>query len=63
MHKVMMTDLVKGTGTFRSKDVGVYAGTESIHVGIPPRYVSDLMYELYTWKLHLLIKSFFSLRI
>lgn len=60
-HKVMMTELVKESGTFRSKGVGVYAGTELIHAGTPPQYVPDLMQELFTWlkesKLHPLIKS------
>lgn len=60
-HKVMMTDLVRESGTFRSKGVGVYAGTELIHAGTPPQYVPDLMQELFTWlkesKLHPLIKS------
>ncbi len=31
----MMTDLVREAGTFRSKGVGVYAGTELIHAGSP----------------------------
>lgn len=60
-HKVMMSDLVKESGVFRSKGVGVYAGTELIHAGTPPQYVPDLMKELFTWvkesKLHPLIKS------
>lgn len=60
-HKVMMTGLVGESGTFRSKGVGVYAGTELIHAGTPPQYVPDLMQELFAWlkesKLHPLIKS------
>ena len=60
-HKVMMTDLGKESGTFRSKGVGVYAGTELIHAGTPPQYVPDLMRQLFTWlkesKLHPLVKS------
>lgn len=60
-HKVMMADLVKESGTFRSKGVGVYAGTELIHAGTPPQYVPDLMRQLFTWlkesKLHPLVKS------
>lgn len=60
-HKVMMTELVKEAGTFRSTNVGVYAGTKLIHAGTPPQYVPDLMQELFTWlktsKLHPLIKS------
>ena len=60
-QKVMMADLVKESGTFRSKGVGVYAGTELIHPGTPPQYVPDLMRQLFTWlkesKLHPLVKS------
>ena len=57
----MMADLVKESGTFRSKGVGVYAGTELIHAGTLPQYVPDLIQELFTWlkesQLHPLIKS------
>lgn len=60
-HKVMMADLVRGSGIFRDKGVGVYAGTELIHAGTPPQYVPDLVHELFEWlkesKLHPLIKS------
>lgn len=60
-HKVMMGDLVKESGVFRSKGVGVYAGADLIHAGTPPQYVPDLMRELFAWlkesKLHPLIKS------
>ena len=60
-HRVMMVNLVKEAGTFRSKNVGVYAGTELIHAGTPPQYVPGLMQELFEWlkksKLHPLVKS------
>lgn len=60
-HKVMMGDLVKESGVFRSKGVGVYAGADLIHAGTLPQYVPDLMRELFAWlkesKLHPLIKS------
>lgn len=60
-HKVMMTELVKEAGTFRSSDVGVYAGEKLIHAGTPPQYVPKLVQELFAWlkesKLHPLIKS------
>lgn len=60
-HEVMMTELVKESGIFRSKGVGVYAGTELIHAGTPPQYVPDLIQELFAWlkesKFHPLIKS------
>lgn len=60
-HKMMMDGLVKEAGTFRSGNVGVYAGTELIHAGTPAKYVPDLIQQLFTWlkesKLHPLVKS------
>lgn len=60
-HKIMMEGLVKEAGSFRSGNVGVYAGTELIHAGTPAKYVPDLMNQLFTWlkqsKYHPLVKS------
>lgn len=60
-HKIMMLDLVKEAGIFRSGGVGVYAGENLIHAGTPPQYVADLISGLFRWlkesKLHPLIKS------
>ena len=42
-HKIMMEDLVKEAGVFRSKGVGVYAGDQLIHAGTPANYVPDLV--------------------
>ena len=60
-HKIMMEDLVKEAGVFRSKGVGVYAGDQLIHAGIPANYVPDLMGQLFDWlktsKLHPLVKG------
>lgn len=60
-HKVMMSDLIKEAGVFRSKGVGVYAGTTLIHAGTPPQYVPDLMKDLFDWlkfsEIHPLIKA------
>lgn len=60
-HKIMMLDLVKEAGIFRSGGVGVYAGEDLIHAGTPPQYVPDLISELFGWlkesTLHPLIKS------
>ena len=57
----MILDLVKESGIFRSKGVGVYAGSNLIHAGTPPQYVPELIGELFTWlretQLHPLIKS------
>ncbi len=60
-HKIMMGGLVREAGTFRSGNVGVYAGTELIHAGTPAKYVPHLMEQLFTWlkqsKYHPLVKS------
>ena len=60
-HKIMMEGLVKEAGSYRSGNVGVYAGTELIHAGTPAKYVPDLMSQLFTWlkqsKYHPLVKS------
>lgn len=60
-HKIMMEGLVKEAGSFRSGNVGVYAGTELIHAGTPAKYVPDLMSQLFLWlkksKYHPLVKS------
>ena len=60
-HKIMMEGLVKEAGAFRSKNVGVYAGTRLIHAGTPANYVPELIDQLFTWmkqsKLHPLVKS------
>ena len=60
-HRIMMEGLVKEAGVFRSKNVGVYAGTQLIHAGTPAHYVPELIDQLFTWmkqsKLHPLVKS------
>lgn len=60
-HKIMMGGLVKEAGTFRSGNVGVYAGSTLIHAGTPAKYVPDLMKQLFGWlkesKYHPLVKS------
>ncbi len=60
-HKIMMEGLVKEAGSFRSGNVGVYAGAELIHAGTPAKYVPDLMKQLFMWlkqsKYHPLVKS------
>lgn len=47
-HKLLMDDLVKEAGSFRSGNVGVYAGDQLIHAGTPAKYVPDLMAQLMT---------------
>ncbi|MBR2824494.1 MAG: Fic family protein [Clostridia bacterium] len=60
-HRLMMTDLVREAGCFRSGDVGVFSGGRLIHAGTPAAYVPEVMGQLFEWlrttTLHPLIKS------
>lgn len=60
-HKIMMLDLVKEAGVFRSSGVGVFEQEQLIHAGTPPQYVPDLISDLFQWlknsTVHPLIKS------
>lgn len=60
-HKIMMEGLVKESGVFRSKGLGVYAEDHLIHVGTLANYVPDLVGQLFEWlkesKLHPLVKG------
>lgn len=60
-HKIMMFGLVKEAGVFRSRNVGVYAGTQLIHAGTPANYVPELVNQLFEWlkktKYNPLVKS------
>lgn len=60
-HKIMMLDLVREAGIFRSGGAGVYIGNNLLHAGAPPQYLSDMVSELFQWlknsTLHPLIKS------
>jgi Fic family protein len=47
-HRMMMDGLVKEAGSFRSGNVGVYAGAKLIHAGTPAKYVPDLIQQLFT---------------
>ena len=61
IHKVMMKDVLPDAGVFRAKGVGVYRGTELIHMGTRPELIGHYVKELIEWtrnsKLHPLIKS------
>jgi Fic family protein len=61
IHSVMMKDLVKECGKFRTQNVGVYNGKVAVHIAPPPVNVPPLAYKLYDWlknaKIHDLIKS------
>lgn len=60
-HRIMMEGLVREAGSFRSGNVGVYAGAKLVHAGTPAKYVPDLMNQLFAWlkqsKHHPLVKS------
>ena len=60
-HKLMMIDLVKENGRFRSGGVGIFDGDKLIHAAPPANIVPKLIADLFTWyrhsELHILIKS------
>ena len=60
-HAIMMRGLSTDAGCFRARGVGVYRGSELIHMGTRPEYVPTLMQQLMDWtkksKIHPLIKS------
>lgn len=48
-HRIMMGDLLKDAGVFRSGNVGVFDGDKLIHAGTPAKYVPDLVENLFLW--------------
>lgn len=60
-HKVLMNELTKEVGTFRSGGVGVFAGKQLVHMAPPANQVPHLIKELVDWakkaEVHPLIKS------
>ena len=60
-HRLMMTDLVKENGIYRSDGVGVIDGQKCIHMAPPAIRIPYLMKELLSWvkktKVHPLISS------
>jgi len=60
-HKVLMIDLTKEAGSFRSGGVGVFAGKQLVHMAPPASCVPQLIKDLVDWakreEVHPLIKS------
>lgn len=60
-HKVLMNELTKEAGTFRSGGVGVFAGEQPVHMAPPANQVPYLIKDLVDWakkaEVHPLIKS------
>lgn len=60
-HKILMSDLTKEAGSFRSGGVGVFAGEQLVHMAPPANLVLKLISNLIHWTktadAHLLIKS------
>ena len=48
-HRLMMGDVLKQAGSFRSKPVGVFKDKEVVHVAPPAHKISGLMAELLAW--------------
>lgn len=60
-HKLMMSDLVRENGRFRSGGVGVFNGEKCIHLAPPASRVPMLIADLFEWvkttKVHPLVSS------
>ena len=60
-HKVLMADLTKEAGCFRTGGVGVFAGKQLVHMAPPAKIIPELMERLVNWiktaDTHPLIKS------
>ena len=60
-HKLLTADLVTESGRFRTGDVGVFSGSEVVHIGARPEFVPELVKDLFDWaeksSVHPLIKS------
>ncbi len=60
-HKVLMNELTKEAGVFRSGGVGIFAGEQLVHMAPPANLVPNLIKELIDWvvqaEVHPLIKS------
>ena len=60
-HGLMMAALVDEAGQFRHGGVGVFAGTQAIHIAPPAERVPALIHDLFDWlkhsEDHLLIRS------
>lgn len=60
-HKILMADLSKESGRFRTGGVGIFAGNKLVHMAPPANFVPRHMYNLVNWvkisDTHPLIKS------
>jgi Fic family protein len=60
-HSLMMSDLVSGNGKYRTGGVGIFDGSEVVHIAPPADRVPALMADLFEWlkksDVHPLIKS------
>ena len=60
-HRLMMNELIKENGKFRTKGVGVFAGKKVVHVAPPadlvPKHMDNLILWYKTSSVHPLIKS------
>ncbi|MFZ1603329.1 MAG: Fic family protein, partial [Leptotrichiaceae bacterium] len=60
-HKILMLELTRESGKFRTGSVGIYAGTKVVHIAPPANLVPNLVFDLTSWAknsdVHPLIKS------
>lgn len=48
-HKLMMSDLVSQNGKYRTGGVGIFDGSEVVHIAPPAERVPSLMADLFDW--------------
>ncbi len=60
-HKTMTQGLIRENGIFRTGGVGVFEGSNLVHMAPPANLVHGLIEELFTWykqsEMHILVKS------
>lgn len=60
-HKTMTQGLIRENGIFRTGGVGVFEGSNLVHMAPPANLVYGLIEELFTWykqsEMHILVKS------
>lgn len=60
-HRILMNDLTKESGRFRSGGVGIFAGSQLVHMAPPAHLVIEQIHTLLGWakdsEVHPLIKS------
>lgn len=48
-HKIMMAGIIKSSGKYRSKSVGIQKGRDVVHIAPPANRIPELMENLFSW--------------